>query len=696
MTEIAWGPRELNLVDALGLAVVMTDLEGRIVLWSREAEQLYGWDERAALGREIFELLSAPEDQALARVVFERVASGGDSAGERTLQRNSGESIRIRSLARPIRDAIGDVIGVVGLSTDITDVWVAEGHVADASSRLRLALDVGGLGTWRWDIASGTIDWDERLEALWGLEPGTFPGTYEAYVGLVHPEDRDEVLRTVQRAVAEGTQYRVEHRVVWPDGTIRWIGGAGGATFGPDGDVTGTIGCVEDITERVETDRERQELLERLTEAVESERIQRERLELLTAVNDALNSSSTVDQIMVAVASLAVPRLGDWSAIHLLPANGRGAPEVEVSHADPTMVAYARELHDRFPYDPDAPVGVAHVIRSGRTEFYPEISDTVLSELDATEEEREIVGRLALRSSITVPIAKRGRVLGAMQFVMAHSSRRYTPDDVALAEALAGRIAASIDNRRLQEEQRKIAHTLQASLLPASLPAVPGAQIAVRYWAAGEATEVGGDFYDVFAVDGENWAVVIGDVCGTGPAAAALTGLARHTIRTSVWRRDDPIETLRVLNHAILRSDANSFCTVAIGSLSSTQGRVESFEITSGGHPLPIVATRQAARTIGRTGTLVGCLPEIRATTESVKLDPGDTLVFYTDGATDAPGAAGLDDEQFMTLVQESVAGDAEETADNIHLRLEAIRPFHERDDDLALLVIRIDGKDPT
>ena len=559
---------------------------------------------------------------------------------------------------------------------------------------LRLALEAGGLGTWRWDMPTGEIHWDERLEELYGLEAGTFPGTYAAYLSLIHPDDRDEVQRTVRDAVAEGRQYRVEHRVVWPDGTVRWIGGTGGPTFGPDGEVTGTIGCVGDVTDRIERELHHRERLDRATLTAENERVQRERLEFLAAINDALNNSTSVEQIMKSVTALAVPRLGDWCAVHLLPENGRGLPDVEVSHADPEREAEANELRERFRNDPASHVGVPYVIETRRTEYVPDIDDATLAALGATDDERALVEQLGLRSSITTPIIKRNKVLGAMQFVMAHSSRHYTPDDVTLAEAVAGRIAASIDNRRLQERQRQIAHTLQASLLPPKLPAVPGIRIAVRYWAAGEGTEVGGDFYDVFAVDGDKWAVVIGDVCGTGPAAAALTGLARHTIRTSVWRGDDQIESLRVLNHAILRSEVTSFCTIVLGSLRPAERGAHIFEMTCGGHPLPILVSGGIARPVGRPGTLVGCLRDIRCTTDEVTLAPGDTLVLFTDGATDVPGDAALDATQFTELIRDATGGDAESTADNIHKSLEAIRPFHQRHDDLALLIIEVPDPD--
>ena len=271
--------------------------------------------------------------------------------------------------------------------------------------------------------------------------------------------------------------------------------------------MTGTVGCAMDVTDRRSRELERQQRAAEVLEVAERERLQRERLEFLTVVNDALNESSTVREIMVNVTNRVVPRLGDWCAIHVLPNKDALIPEIEIAHVDPEMVAYGRRLNDRFPYHPNAPTGVAQVIRTGQTLFYPVIDEAVVAELETSSEEQQIIAELALRSVIVVPLIKRDRVLGAIQFVMSASSRTYSEDDVTLARSIAGRIASSLENRRLGEQQRGIAETLQRSLLPSSLPDVPGIEIAVRYWPAGETAEVGGDFYDVFATESpDEWA----------------------------------------------------------------------------------------------------------------------------------------------------------------------------------------------
>ncbi len=680
-----------EVIDALPRAIVATDPLGRIWLWNSVAEDLYGWAEVEVLGSNVADVLASPSDLDEDAWSLEAIVAGESASRDRLVVGRQGDPIRVFTVTRPLVDRHGEVRAIVAASEDVTEVRQAEQKARELSEHFRLALEAGGLGTWRWDMASGQTVWDERLEQLFGLAPGSFDGTFDAYVARLHPDDREAVLQTVQVAVEHRAPYQVDHRVVWPDGSVHWIAGAGGVTINELGEVTGTIGCAMDITARVLQEQERDNLIAAAVEHAAREQVQRERLEVLTAIHDALGASPERQDLMVNVTRAAVPRLGDWCAIHVLPDVGGAVPDVEIAHVDPDMVAYARQLHERFPYDPDSPTGVAHAIRTRAVEFFPDITDDVLTSLDLTAEEREIVDQLALRSAITVPLVKGDRVFGAMQFVMSSSSRRYTDDDVTLARAVAGRIASSLEVRRLNDQQRRIAETLQSSLLPSSLPPIPGVDIAVRYWAAGESAAVGGDFYDVFEVDDETWGVVIGDVCGTGPAAAALTGLARHTIRDSAWHGDSPVEVLNHLNRAVVRAGMESFCTSVYATL-TTSGERTGLTVISGGHPHPVLVTAESARTIGHNGTLIGVFPDVSCESETVGLDPGDVVVFYTDGATDVPPPHAVSVEQFTALV-ELVArsgSTAEEIADRIRGEIDAIQPMGDRGDDIALLVLRV------
>lgn len=681
------------VLDALVRAVVVTDPVGRIVLWNLAAEQLYGWEEHEVLGRSVLDVLAPAHLAAENTEDLASVAVGNSMSGDRLVVDRHGDTIRVHAYATAMRDESGATVAIVGSSEDVGDLRIAEQRTRDLSDQFRLALEVGGLGTWRWDLASGETVWDERLETLFGIGVGSFDGSFDTYVSLLHPDDRESVLANIEEAVRTKSTYLVEHRVVWPDGSVHWIAGVGGVTLDEDGNVTGTVGCTMDVTDRVEQEREHQRLADLAARAADNERLQRERLEFLAQINEVLNASSSVKDVMANVTRRAVPRLGDWCTIHVLPADGRGSPEVDVAHVDPTMVAFARELQERFPYDPDAPIGVPAVIRTGVSEFYPEISDDLLSSNDITDEVRELVARLDIGSAITVAMKKRGRVVGALQFIGSTGSRRYAADDVALAETLAGRIASTIENLRLHEAQREIAQTLQRSLLPASLPRIPGIDTAVRYWPNGESTEVGGDFYDMFALEcDDQFAVVLGDVCGTGPAAAALTGLARHTIRDSAWHGDGHEAVLHSLNRAVRRSGNQTFLTCVYATVQSSGDEV-TVTVSCGGHPRPVLVSRTGSTSIGTPGTLLGVLDEIDVRPTTVALHPGDVMVFHTDGATDVPPPHDLGETQWIDLVSEAArsGGPAEAIADRVQNALEKILPFSSRNDDIALLVLAVD-----
>ncbi len=682
------------VLDVLERAVIVTDPAGHILLWNRAAESFYGWAEHEVLGRSILDVLAPPHQAETDASDLAQLAGGSSKTGDRLVVGRDGNEIRVHTFTSPMVDADGKVIAIVGSSEDVGDRRLREQKARDLSEHFRAALAAGGLGTWRWDIASGETVWDPHMEQLFGIGEGCFDGSFDTYVSLLHPDDSAAVLATITEAVRTKSRFRVEHRVVHPDESVRWIGGVGGVTTDEFGSVVGMVGCSMDVTDRVQQESELRRLTDMAEQAAESERLQRERLEFLASINTALNRSTTIAELMENVTRQAVPRLGDWCTMHVVTGDGRAAPEVVIAHVDEKTEQYARELHHRFPYDPEATTGVPAVIRSGRSEFYPEISPDLLAASDLAPEARDVVTRLELSSAITVAMKKRTRVVGALQFIATSSSRRYTSDDLALAETVAARIASSIENLRLHAEQREIARTLERSLLPSSLPEVPGIDVAVRYWPNGEINEVGGDFYDLFAMEGEgHFALVLGDVCGTGPSAAALTGLARHTIRDSAWHDDGHEAVLHSLNRAVRRSGHQTFLTCVYGTIDTTP-EVTTLTVTCGGHPLPTLVRDGEPSPIGLPGRLIGSFDDTDVHPVTMDLLPGDVIVFHTDGATDVIPPHGLDEAEWRDVVAEAArrGGDAEEIADSIKELLGTILPFEERNDDIALLVSVVGG----
>jgi PAS domain S-box-containing protein len=163
-----------------------------------------------------------------------------------------------------VRDAAGRPVRVVGTTTDITDRKRAELALADSEQRLRLALDAARLGTWAWDVRAGTIRWDAYHHELFGLPPGAFPGTYAAFLDLVHPDDRPPVQAAAVLATASRGQFHAEFRVRRPDGQVRWMEATGRAVPGPDAAPARVLGVVHDVTDRKAAEEDQRAATERL------------------------------------------------------------------------------------------------------------------------------------------------------------------------------------------------------------------------------------------------------------------------------------------------------------------------------------------------------------------------------------------------------------------------------------------------
>jgi serine phosphatase RsbU (regulator of sigma subunit) len=220
---------------------------------------------------------------------------------------------------------------------------------------------------------------------------------------------------------------------------------------------------------------------------------------------------------------------------------------------------------------------------------------------------------------------------------------------------------------------------------------IPGLEIATFYQAAGEAYEVGGDFYDVFDTGDGGWAMVIGDVCGKGPEAAAITGVARHAIRTAAMKERRPSEILSILNDALIQDRPNhTFCTVTYGRLRPSDGRTR-ITVCNAGHPLPVVLRADGTvETAGLPGTLLGVFPDPELSDRVVELGPGDAMVLYTDGVTeelatvDTPGR-----ETLLGLMPSYRGQDAEGIASSLVRAVLDARPRPPRDD-IAVVVARV------
>jgi PAS domain S-box-containing protein len=241
---------ELRLLQAIRLAVVATDRDGIITFVNEAAAQVYAAEAETLLGRQVGTLVASEPEPALA-FDLAAVLAGETWRGDLTVRRPRGDTFLAAVSATPIRDDRDDVVGAVVVAEDITEIRAAETEAAAAQQRLRLAHQAAELGSWHWDMATGVTVWDEQLEAIYGMPPGGFEGTFEAWVATLHPDDHDEVMAVVQAAIEARSSYVLRNRMFWPDGTVRWIEAHGKVTTDEQGNPTGTIGCVRDITDRV-------------------------------------------------------------------------------------------------------------------------------------------------------------------------------------------------------------------------------------------------------------------------------------------------------------------------------------------------------------------------------------------------------------------------------------------------------------
>lgn len=265
----------------------------------------------------------------------------------------------------------------------------------------------------------------------------------------------------------------------------------------------------------------------------------------------------------------------------------------------------------------------------------------------------------------------------------------------ALRDGAEGSIVVLSDvteRERASAELAQLARTLQESLLPPHLAEIPGLDIGARFLPAGTGVEVGGDFYDVFETHGEQaWGAVIGDVCGKGADAAALTALTRYTVRAAGMYEDHPSGVLEVLNEALLRQRSDMrFATVAYCCLDLSKAPVEA-EVACGGHPRPLVLRAGGGvEPVGGDGPLIGVIPGAGFADAGTTLSPGDALVLYTDGVTDAHAPArALNEADICAGIGGSAGLGAQEIADRLVALAAGGRDAPPRDD-IAVLVVKV------
>ena len=444
----------------------------------------------------------------------------------------------------------------------------------------------------------------------------------------------------------------------------------------------GAVVAHYDITERKRAERERQEALER-------ERRARDRASFLADVSQVLERSLDLRVVCSELARLAALALQCSCMVDLLDGPlvtvraSVGREDAENSRALAVVADLAPALlPDGHP--------VMQAARTRRLVSNEDVTDDELAAAAVDERHLEAARLLGTRSYACMPLIARGAVIGA---VTLHSSRpsRFADRDLADLRELAGRAALAVDNARLYSERTQTVRALQSSLLPPRLSPPAGFTAAARYHPGAGGMEVGGDFYDAFPARDDAWGVTIGDVCGKGAEAAALTTLARHTLRTAARYEGSTDAVLGALNHAVLaeRGDMR-FLTAAYAELTPKPGGGALLRCCTGGHPPPVVLRAGGGvEAAAEPGTLIGVIDDPDLLEVEVELGPGDALVFYTDGVTEAAAPNRQLTWEDVGTMAGGAAGDADDIAgrleDEVH-RLARGAP----DDDVALLVVKV------
>ncbi len=310
-------------------------------------------------------------------------------------------------------------------------------------------------------------------------------------------------------------------------------------------------------------------------------------------------------------------------------------------------------------------------------------------EFESGADVAEFFGRGNASETIIVAMRVHSETLGLV--MLTGRDAGFADRDLRRAEAYASEAALALENARLFEEEHHVASALQHALLPGPMPTVPGLDVAALYRPAGPSGSVGGDFYDVFDMGDDRYGLLLGDVSGKGPEAAAQTALVRHMTRGLLVREHLPGPVVAELNCAIWRQNApEEFVTLLFGIYDAA---TRAITWANAGHPRPLFRTRgQPAHPFGATGRALGILEETDVRIERMRLSAGDVLVWYTDGLSEArrPGGSLLGEEELLRTFEANAERDASEIAEALYRR--AIAHGGRLGDDVAMLVIRCHG----
>ncbi|MEU9574681.1 SpoIIE family protein phosphatase [Streptomyces massasporeus] len=723
----------LPLADGrVRVAVVQIDRTGHISAWNEDAEELFGYPAEQVTGKPLTDLAAWPHTPGTSTGIAEalRLSRWEGSYGIRTatgrvtpvyashlrVRDTGGEPSTVCLLVRdheravlqtPSRAPASDTsTGSEGQGTDPFEVFIGSPAPDDLDGLLQRTVE----------RARDMLDGDSAFLLLATDDETELE--VRASTGL--PSARQRFARVPVEAgpgrYGSARMPAVHDDLTAVPGAVPLLNGTGMRSvvtvpLKVEGRLTGSLGVAAEAPARYSNEEalRLQFAADRIALAVESarlgelERLRRGSLSFLVEASDLLAGTLDRDQTLALMAQMTVPTLATWCAVYTI-ADQASEPYLSyVLHEDEELIDGIKSLLSKVPA-PDpvptpgarvwaAPGEVAHqaALRSSMRSLGLSGSPTrqVTPGIGPTLATASAVGG----ETVVLPLVARNRVIG-MLTLGKPTDEHFRQEILELAEDLSRRAALALDNARLYSERTAISQSLQRSLLPPELPLIDGVEVEVIYRAAGEGNEVGGDFYDVFPIRDGAYGFAIGDVCGTGPNAAAVTGLARHALRLLAREGLSGPTVLERLNSAILDEGARSrFLTLLYGEMRPQEDGSAELKVVCAGHPLPLRLRQEGSvEPAAEPQPLLGVIEDLELYEQTVTLDPGDVLLCVTDGVTERrEGARMLGDDGLADVLTTCTGLTAGAVAARI---MRAVERFASDapSDDMAILAMRVPG----
>jgi PAS domain S-box-containing protein len=645
-------------------AILSKDVHGTITSWNHGAERLYGHAESEAIGKPI-SILIPPNRAGEERRILDRIIHGERVQNYETERvTKDGRTVYVSLTVSPIRDETEAILGASVIARDVSETRRAmerAERLRDVTERLSreirpertvevllenavpaLGADAGAVAILdkdrtHLDLAGSAGYSDEGVSQFQRMPiEADLPMTEVARTGEAQwLSDSDELWSRYPDL--PGSESAFASLAIVPLAVGQERLGAVSVSFDEPHEF-----APEERAFMIATAAQAAHALER-GRLFEAERRRLEQLAFIAEASQLLVESLDIEPTLQRLASLAVPRIGDWCSIDLATDDG-GFRNVAVTHVDPARVELAEELQRRYPPEVNADTGVPNVIRTGEPEIYPTIPDEMIVEAAIDEEHLRLIRELGMVSAMVVPLMARDRVLGALTLVSAESGHTYTDDDLTLAQELAIHAGLALDNAALYRREHEAAVTLQRALLPQRIPAPKTAEVAVRYLPAAAGLEVGGDWYDLVEAESGELAIVVGDVAGSGIKAAAVMGNLRTALRAYILDGRPPAAAVQRLDALMFDLEEPSMATLVYLTLDPVTRRVE---YVRAGHPPPLLRDpRGQVHALNDEGSPpVGVAAKAPFFSKSLELEPGSLLLLYTDGLIERRGegiAAGV------------------------------------------------------